>query len=139
MSWKPDSDVEVNPALDGYRDSIAELTGDDAFGYVAFRVQPYWSFWDGFLWWRKWRPGREFVEYLETLWFGRSDAGALDDATHDDGVAAEGSPYLDQVRSGRVTATGRLHGRTRHVVLTVRWLEGDERAAAWEEWGYGGS
>ncbi len=102
MSWRPPGFVAPDPDLDPFRGTIAQLSGGAAFGYIAFRVFPHWRRAGGRLWWRRWDPGCELVEYREVVWRNRRDPGPPQEAGRSEGILDERAPYLSRVRAGAI-------------------------------------
>ncbi len=141
MPWNPGwNDFDRDPALDPFRDSVAEIRDGRTAGFVAFRVSVASSRTSGFLWWAKWTRAREYVGWIETLWLDADDAPAEEKARLSDGVEHPPSDWLDDVRNGsyRIYLPIGPDSKQEQRVLRVRWLTGDELEKARRDWGWGG-
>lgn len=116
-----------NPRLDPYRRGIARLwAGDQLAGYLATRVQVWWTV-TGPFWRRRGVDPTEKVEWL--LSYVRSDPRDHADGW-DDGITNGVDAQIDEWDAGRFTLG---HGE----VVRVEWLEGPEASNIRAEYGWG--
>lgn len=143
MPWRPpksDQLVRHDPGLDFLRDAVAEVSDDRTFGYVVFRVAPMWTRTGGHLWWTKWDGGREYVEFIETVWLDRGDVGDVAKAVGEAGIATPPSAWIDNLREGRYLFQSPPEGPAglgRLKALALKWLYGEARDQVQRTWGYG--
>lgn len=133
MPWRPpfDEPLVVDPTLDTFRDSVARLTSEGStVGFLACRVTHVRREVGGHLWWRRWGPPDEVVEWMQTM----VDAPAGLENRNDGWVIESDNPWLASVRDGRVDD---FRPRMEQRRYQVEWLTGPERDLAWDEHGFG--